>query len=165
MFDIESLKKLDQKNFYESIILFAKGLIEGERDSIANLANISSLLYQTMSDVNWAGFYFMREGELVLGPFHGNPACIRIQVGSGVCGNAVSEDKTQLVKDVHKYPGHIACDGATNSEIVIPIHNEGQIVAVLDIDSPVLNRFNEEDKANLEKFVKLIEDGCDWGRY
>lgn len=165
MFDIESLKKLNQKDFYESIILFAKGLMEGEKDSIANLANISSLLYQTMEDINWAGFYLMREGELVLGPFHGNPACIRIQVGSGVCGNAVSGDKTQLVEDVHKYPGHIACDGATNSEIVIPIHNGNQIVAVLDIDSPVLNRFHEEDKVNLERLVKLIEGGCDWGSY
>ncbi len=165
MFNIELYKKLGQKDFYGEILLFAKGLMEGEEDTIANLANVSSLLYQTMTDINWAGFYLLRENELILGPFHGNPACIRIQVGFGVCGNAISQNKTQLVEDVHQYPGHIACDRATNSEIVIPIHNEGQIVGVLDIDSPILNRFDEEDKENLEKLVKLIEDACDWSRY
>lgn len=165
MFDIESLKNLEQKDFYEAIILFARGLIEGEEDVIANLANLSSLLYQTMVDVNWAGFYFIRDEELVLGPFQGNPACIRIQIGSGVCGNAVSKNSTQLVKNVHQYPGHIACDGATNSEIVIPIHYNDKIVGVLDIDSPILNRFNEEDQKNLEALVKMIEEGCDWNRY
>lgn len=165
MFDIESLKNLDRKDFYESILLFAKGLMDGEKDTIANLANISSLLYQTMENINWAGFYLLREDELVLGPFQGNPACIRIQIGSGVCGNAVSQNVTQLVKDVHQYPGHIACDGATNSEIVIPIHNKGQIVGVLDIDSPMLGRFKDVDRENLEKLVELIEGACNWDKY
>lgn len=165
MFDIESLKKLDQKDFYESILLFAKGLMDGEEDTIANLANISSLLYQTMENINWAGFYLLRENELVLGPFQGNPACIRIQIGAGVCGNAVSQNITQLVEDVHQYSGHIACDGATNSEIVVPIHNKGQIVGVLDIDSPMLGRFKTVDRENLEKLVELIEGACNWDKY
>lgn len=165
MFDIDSLKGLEKQDFYQAILLFAKGLMDGERDVIANLANIASLLYQTMEDVNWAGFYLCRENELVLGPFQGNPACIRIQKGSGVCGNAVSQDKTQLVEDVHKYPGHIACDGRTNAEIVLPIHYRDQIVGVLDVDSLEYHRFSELDKDNLEVLVKMIETSCDWSKY
>ena len=110
-----------------------------------------------MEDINWAGFYLMDKGSLMLGPFQGKVACIRIQIGKGVCGTAVAEDKTMLVPNVHEFPGHIACDCASNSEIVIPIHSNGLIVGVLDIDSPTLSRFTEDDKAGLEEFVKALE--------
>ena len=124
---------------------------------MANLANASALLWQTLKDINWAGFYKMEKGILVLGPFQGKPACIEIAVGRGVCGTAVAEDKTQLVYDVHEFPGHIACDAASNSEIVVPIHVNGEIWGVLDIDSPNVGRFTEEDKEGLERFVKVLE--------
>lgn len=123
----------------------------------ANLANASALLWQSLPDINWAGFYKMQDGKLILGPFQGKPACIVIPVGKGVCGTAVSENKTQLVYDVHRFPGHIACDSASNSEIVIPIHVRGKIWGVLDIDSPHIGRFSDADKAGLEKFAQLLE--------
>ncbi len=124
---------------------------------ITNLSNASALLWDVLGDINWAGFYKMVDGALILYPFQGKPACTRIQVGRGVCGTAVAEDRTQLVPDVHQFPGHIACDSASNSEIVVPIHVNGQIWGVLDIDSPYLDRFTEEDKAGLEQFVKTLE--------
>ena len=124
---------------------------------IANLANASALLWQALPDINWAGFYKMVDGQLILYPFQGKTACVRIQIGKGVCGTAVAEDRTQLVPDVHKFPGHIACDSASNSEIVIPIHVNGEIWGVLDIDSPCFDRFTEADKAGLERFVKVLE--------
>ena len=124
---------------------------------ISNLANASALLWQELDKLNWAGFYLMENGTLVLGPFQGKPACIEIPVGKGVCGTAVAEQKTQLVPDVHQFPGHIACDSASNSEIVIPIYKNGEIFGVLDIDSPYLNRFTEEDRAGLEAFVRVLE--------
>ena len=124
---------------------------------ISNLANASALLWQELDRLNWAGFYLMENGILVLGPFQGKPACIEITVGKGVCGTAVAEQKTQLVPDVHQFPGHIACDSASNSEIVIPIYKNGEIFGVLDIDSPYLNRFTEEDRAGLEAFVRVLE--------
>ena len=123
----------------------------------ANLANAAALLWEHLPGINWAGFYKMTDGKLVLGPFQGKTACIVIPVGKGVCGTAVAEDKTQLVYDVHQFPGHIACDSASNSEIVVPIHVNGEIWGVLDIDSPYLNRFSEEDRAGLESFVKELE--------
>ena len=122
------------------------------------LSNAAALLYDALEDVNWAGFYLMRGGRLALGPFQGKVACIHIPVGKGVCGTAVAGDATQLVPDVHAFPGHIACDSASNSEIVVPIHRDGQVVAVLDIDSPSLNRFTEADRAGLEGFVRAIEE-------
>ena len=124
---------------------------------IANLANASALLYQSMEDLNWAGFYLMESGKLVLGPFQGKTACIEIAVGRGVCGTAVAEDKTQLVEDVHQFPGHIACDCASNSEIVVPVWVKGEIWGVLDIDSPSVGRFSEADREGLEGFVKVLE--------
>ena len=124
---------------------------------IANLSNASALLWENLSDINWAGFYKMVDGGLVLYPFQGKPACIRIPVGRGVCGTAVAEDRTQLVYDVHQFPGHIACDCASNSEIVVPIHVNGSIWGVLDIDSPSIGRFTEEDKAGLQQFVAVLE--------
>ena len=132
-------------------------LVHGVSYKIANLSNAAALLYGTLPDLNWAGFYLMENGLLVLGPFQGRPACIEIQVGRGVCGTAVAEDRTQLVYDVHQFPGHIACDSASNSEIVVPIHAGSQIVGVLDIDSPRVGRFTEEDREGLEEFVRILE--------
>lgn len=133
-------------------------LVQGVPYRTANLANASALLYHTMEGLNWAGFYLLEDGALVLGPFQGRPACIRIPVGRGVCGTAVAEDKTQLVRDVHQFPGHIACDSASNSEIVVPIHTgDGQIAGVLDVDSPHIGRFTPEDQAGLEEFVRILE--------
>ena len=124
---------------------------------ISNLANASALLWQELDRLNWAGFYLMEKGMLVLGPFQGKPACIEIPVGKGVCGTAVAERKTQLVPDVHQFPGHIACDSASNSEIVIPIYKNGEIFGVLDLDSPCFHRFTEEDRVGLEAFVRVLE--------
>ena len=133
------------------------GLIDGVPHKIANLANASALLWQTLEDFNWAGFYLMEEGKLVLGPFQGKPACIEIPIGKGVCGTAAAEKKTQLVKDVHTFPGHIACDCASNSEIVVPILAGGEVKAVLDIDSPSFSRFTAADREGLEAFVRVLE--------
>nr|WP_300834538.1 GAF domain-containing protein [uncultured Acetatifactor sp.] len=133
-----------------------------ERDTIANLANASALLYMSLSDINWVGFYLVREGQLVLGPFQGKPACIRIDFGKGVCGNAAAGDAAILVPDVHAFPGHIACDAASRSEIVVPVHHAGRLTAVLDIDSPLRGRFAREDQEGLERFCSVLEDACDW---
>ncbi len=132
-------------------------LTDGIPYETANLANAAALLWQEMPDINWAGFYVMTDGALVLGPFQGKPACIRIAVGRGVCGTAVAEDRIQLVYDVHQFPGHIACDSASNSEIVLPIHVDGKIWGVLDIDSPLVGRFTEADKAGLTNVVTILE--------
>ena len=142
---------------YELAAKQLAALVEGIPYEVANLANASALLWQEMPDINWVGFYKMTDGALVLGPFQGKPACIRIPVGRGVCGTAVAEDKIQLVYDVHDFPGHIACDSASNSEIVLPIHVKGEIWGVLDIDSPYVGRFTEEDRAGLEKIVAVLE--------
>ena len=134
-----------------------RALTQGVPHFVANLANASALLWHSMADLNWAGFYLMEGGQLVLGPFQGKTACTMIAVGRGVCGTAVAEDKTQLVPDVHQFPGHIACDGASNSEIVVPIHVRGEIWGVLDIDSPHFERFSSEDQAGLERFVQVLD--------
>ena len=132
-------------------------LIHGVPHFIANLANASALLFDTLEDINWAGFYHMEQGRLVLGPFQGKPACIEIPLNKGVCGAAASRGETVLVKNVHEFPGHIACDSASNSEIVIPIRKKGAVVGVLDIDSPSFGRFTEDDKEGLERFVRALE--------
>ena len=137
-------------------------LLEGEKLPLPNLANMSALLYHALPDVNWAGFYLFRKGELVLGPFQGLPACIRIPVGRGVCGTAAAQGKTQLVPDVHAFPGHIACDSASNSEIVIPLYDGSRLLGVLDIDSPLLNRFNQTDRLELETLCRMLCEACDW---
>ena len=134
-----------------------RALTEGVPHFVANLANASALLWHSMEDLNWAGFYLMEGGQLVLGPFQGKTACIEIPVGKGVCGTAVARKATQLVPDVHQFPGHIACDCASNSEIVVPIRKNGEVIGVLDIDSPEKNRFTEEDKTGLEAFVEILE--------
>ncbi|MBR6658328.1 MAG: GAF domain-containing protein [Oscillospiraceae bacterium] len=132
-------------------------ITEGVPYETANLANASALLWEHLPNLNWAGFYKMIGEKLVLGPFQGKTACIEIEIGRGVCGTAVAENKTQLVYDVHQFPGHIACDCASNSELVVPIHVNGKIWGVLDIDSPLIGRFSEEDKTRLEEFVKVLE--------
>lgn len=142
---------------YQLLAAQLKALTEDVPYEIANLSNASALLWENLPDINWAGFYKMVDGILVLYPFQGKPACIRIPVGRGVCGTAVAEDRTQLVYDVHQFPGHIACDCASNSEIVVPIHVKGAIWGVLDIDSPSIGRFTDEDKAGLQLFVHTLE--------
>ena len=142
---------------YDSLAAQLAALTDGIPYEIANLSNASALLWETLPDINWAGFYKMVDGALVLYPFQGKPACIRIPVGRGVCGTAVAENRTQLVYDVHQFPGHIACDCASNSEIVVPIHVNGEIWGVLDIDSPSIGRFTDEDQTGLEKFVAMLE--------
>ena len=134
-----------------------RSLIAGVPHEIANLANASALLWESLERINWAGFYRIEDGQLVLGPFQGKPACIEIPVGRGVCGTAVAEERTQLVYDVHAFPGHIACDSASNSEIVVPLHRGAEVVGVLDIDSPFIGRFTEEDKTGLEAFARILE--------
>ena len=130
---------------------------EGIPHEVANLANASAILWEYMEGINWVGFYKMTDGELILGPFQGKAACVKIAVGKGVCGTAVAEDRVQLVYDVHQFPGHIACDSASNSEIVLPIHVDGKVWGVLDIDSPHVGRFTETDREGLEKIVAVLE--------
>lgn len=137
---------------YEQI----KAISENEKDLIANLSNISACLNEHLKDINWVGFYLMKEGELVLGPFQGKVACIRIPIGKGVCGSAVKERKVLRIDDVHQFKGHIACDGASNSEIVLPIYKNDEVVAVLDIDSPLFNRFSSEDEKILSEITDYI---------
>ena len=142
---------------YREMVKQTAALTEDCPYEVSNLANTAALLWQSLSDINWAGFYELRGDELILGPFQGKPACIRIPVGRGVCGTAVKEDKLQRIADVHDFQGHIACDSASNSEIVIPLHKTGEIWGVLDIDSPVLDRFTEEDEKGLSVLCREIE--------
>ena len=142
---------------YKEINEALKSLIFGVPHFISNLANASALLYYSLSDINWADFYLLQDGKLILGPFQGKPACIEIAVGRGVCGTAVAKDSTVLVENVHEFEGHIACDSASNSEIVIPIRKNGVIIGVLDIDSPTVGRFTHADREGLEEFVRVIE--------
>lgn len=143
---------------YKYMTAAMKALADGVDYNMSNLANASALIWDQLDDINWAGFYIMDDGLLKLGPFQGKVACTRIQIGKGVCGTAVSEDSTQLVYDVHQFPGHIACDSASNSEIVVPLHKNGEIYGVLDIDSPSIGRFTEEDREGLEALAKVIEE-------
>ncbi|MCC5825735.1 GAF domain-containing protein [Alkalimonas sp.] len=144
-------------DLYPLLLQQAAALVQDEPDLIAKMANLSALIYNSVPELNWAGFYIMREGELVLGPFQGQVACVRIPVGKGVCGTAVATGETQRIADVHAFPGHIACDAASESELVIPVRSADRIIAVLDIDSPVLNRFAAEDQSALEQLVRLLE--------
>ena len=139
-----------------------KSLIENERNVIANLANASALLHLALEEINWTGFYLAEGEELILGPFQGKPACIRIPFGKGVCGTAAQTDTVQRIDNVHLFAGHIACDGASNAEIVIPLHKNGKVVGVLDIDSPVFHRFSETDQQILEQFCRILEKGCEF---
>lgn len=142
---------------YSLIISQLEALTEGVPYAVSNLANASALLFSSLEHLNWAGFYLMRDGKLVLGPFQGKAACTEIAVGKGVCGTAVLENRILRVPDVHKFPGHIACDSASNSEIVIPLRKNGEIIGVLDIDSPLFDRFSKEDQTGLELFAAVLE--------
>ncbi len=143
------------REIYRELCLQARGLFEGERDAIANAANLTALLYGGLADVNWAGFYFLKAEELVLGPFQGRPACVRIPVGKGVCGTAAQRREAVVVTDIEKFPGHIACDAASRSEVVVPLLRNGRLLGVLDLDSPRRNRFNDDDRSGLETLAAL----------
>ena len=142
-----------------------EALAESSVNYLPLLSNCSALIYENLRDLNWAGFYLVKDEALLLGPFQGKTACVNIPKGKGVCGTAYEKDETKLVDNVHEFPGHIACDSASNSEIVIPIHKDGKVVAVLDIDSPSYSRFSPEDKDGLEKLVKKLEELIDWGNW
>jgi GAF domain-containing protein len=147
---------LSKTAFYTSLASQAQGLMAGESDLIANMANLSALLFNNLDDVNWAGFYLFKDNELVLGPFQGQPACIRIPLGKGVCGTAAATQTLQRIADVHAFSGHIACDAASNSEIVIPLLVEGKLIGVLDIDSPIVDRFDHDDERGLVKISEYL---------
>ncbi len=147
---------LSKPELYAEIARELESLIAGEPDTIANLANAAALLFNALPDLNWAGFYLLKDGELVVGPFQGKPACVRIAMGKGVCGTAAQRRSTVIVANVHEFAGHIACDAASNSEIVVPMIREGELLGELDIDSPKFERFDEQDQAGLEKFVRIL---------
>jgi len=155
MFEVKQYSG-DRMKDYDQLIKQLAALIDGEPDTIANLSNASALLHQFLDNINWVGFYLWKDDELVLGPFQGLPACIRIPYGKGVCGTAIKERRTQLVPNVNNFPGHIACDSASKSEIVIPIIINNEIFGVLDIDSPIYDRFDKVDQESLEKFVDTL---------
>ena len=146
----------DKATMYRDLASALEGLVAGESDAIANMANASALIYETLPDVNWVGFYRNIGGELVLGPFQGRPACIRMTFDQGVCGAAAKSRQVQRVEDVHAFPGHIACDSASNSEIVVPLMRQGEVLGVLDIDSPKRARFNAEDEAGVVKLGEIL---------
>lgn len=156
MFDFAPVPQADKPSLYDDLLFAADAVTKDERDAIANMANVSALIWQYLPDLNWAGFYRVMDGELVLGPFQGKPACIRIPLGRGVCGTAAALAETQMVADVHAFPGHIACDAASASEIVIPVVVAGRVVAVLDLDSPLPARFDDADQAGLEAIVRRV---------
>lgn len=147
---------LDKPSLYREIARELDALIAGETDLIANLANASALLFHSLPDLNWAGFYLLKDGELVVGPFQGKPACVRIALDKGVCGTSAQRRQSVIVPNVHEFAGHIACDSASNSEVVVPMIRNGELLGVLDIDSPKLGRFDEEDRAGLERFVEIL---------
>ena len=147
----------------EDLVAQARALLEGERDATANAANVAALVFHTLPDLNWAGFYWMKGGELVLGPFQGKPACVRIAVGKGVCGTAVQRRETIVVPDVHAFPGHIACDSASNSEVVVPVMHGGRVIGVLDVDSPKPGRFGDAEARALEEVAHIFVESSDLG--
>ena len=156
MFDFTPAPDADKASLYADLLSAAEAVTADEPDAVANMANVAALIWQFLPDLNWAGFYRMVDGGLVLGPFQGKPACIRIPVGRGVCGTAAATGATQLVQDVHAFPGHIACDAASASEIVVPVMRGGLVVGVLDLDSPKRSRFDTEDAAGLERLIGRI---------
>jgi GAF domain-containing protein len=147
---------ISKHDLYDQLAAQLSSLLAGERDLIANAANFSSLVFHSLPDLNWAGFYFEKDGELVLGPFQGQPACVRIKIGQGVCGAGAAKCATVIVPNVHEFPGHIACDSASNSEIVVPLLKASRLIGVLDLDSPVLSRFDQEDARGLESLVSVL---------
>lgn len=158
MYDFRPADDCPKPEAYRQLRDAADALTSGEPDPVANMANIAALLWDYLPDLNWAGFYRVIEDELVLGPFMGRPACIRIPMGTGVCGAAAETGETQLVEDVHSFPGHIACDAVTNSELVVPVHRDGRVIAVIDLDSPHTARFDGEDRAGIEDLASILAD-------
>jgi GAF domain-containing protein len=156
MFDFRASQGLPKPELYRELLAAADALTAGESDGVANMANVAALLWEFLPDVNWTGFYRMVKGELVLGPFGGRPACIRISLNSGVCGVCAASGLTQLVEDVHAFPGHIACDAETRSELVVPVKRDGAIIALIDLDSPLPARFDLEDQAGIEELADLL---------
>jgi L-methionine (R)-S-oxide reductase len=152
---------MNKVDLYKSLVQQARGLLEGERDPYANAANFSALVWQTLPDINWAGFYFRKAGWLVLGPFQGKPACSRLQMRVGVCGTAAAMAKTLVVPDVHKFDGHVACDAASNSELVVPLTKFTTVIGVIDLDSPLFNRFDDDDARGIEALARLWEVSSD----
>ncbi|CAB3665619.1 MULTISPECIES: GAF domain-containing protein [Achromobacter] len=158
MFEAAPIVAESKSALYKELVAQARALLEGEPDRIANAANLSALAYQALPDLNWAGFYFFDGVELVLGPFQGKPACVRIPLNRGVCGAAASQRQTQLVPDVHAFPGHIACDAASRSEIVVPLVHQGELIGVWDVDSPVPDRFDEDDRQGMQALCAVFLD-------
>ena len=158
MYTFEIDTTAPKSEVYAEMVRSADALTSGEPDAVANMANIAALLWEYLPDVNWTGFYRVVDGELVLGPFQGKAACIRIPFGKGVCGTAAQSGETQLVEDVHAFPGHIACDANSASELVVPVRRNGAVIAVIDLDSPTLNRFDAEDAQGVELLARMIAD-------
>ena len=155
-FQITESPARSKADVYEQLASQLSSLLAGERDLIANAANFSSLIFHSLPDLNWAGFYFAKDGELVLGPFQGQPACVRIKIGQGVCGAGAAKCETVIVPNVHEFPGHISCDSASNSEIVVPLKKGERLIGVLDLDSPSLSRFDEEDAVGLQRLIRIL---------
>jgi L-methionine (R)-S-oxide reductase len=164
MFETRVVDSTDKAAFYRELGEQLQALLSGETDAIANAANTSALLFHLMPDLNWAGFYLMRDGELVLGPFQGKPACVRIPVGRGVCGTAVERRSSVLVADVHAFPGHIACDAASRSELVVPLIKDGAVIGVIDLDSPHEGRFDALDQDGIEAVAAIYLSASDVSR-
>ena len=162
MFALASTPAASRNALHAQLIEQARALMHGERDATANAANLASLIFHTLPDLNWAGFYWMKDGELVLGPFQGKPACVRIALGKGVCGTAAKDRRTIVVADVHAFPGHIACDSASNAEVVVPVIKAGAVLGVLDLDSPVHGRFDDEDARALQVLVAAFVEMSDF---
>ncbi|MGZ5036994.1 MAG: GAF domain-containing protein [Usitatibacter sp.] len=163
MFALKSDRPGTKAGLHSELLSQARGLLAGERDATANAANLAALVFHTLPDLNWAGFYWMKHGELVLGPFQGKPACVRIALGQGVCGTAARDRRSIVVEDVDRFPGHIACDSASRSEVVVPIVRGGEVLGVLDLDSPSLARFDADDARALEELVAIYLDASDTG--
>ncbi|MBN9544847.1 MAG: GAF domain-containing protein [Alphaproteobacteria bacterium] len=159
MFDLKPISSVNVDDLYAEIAQQLTGLLAGERDGIANAANMSALIFTSLPDLNWAGFYFLQGDTLVLGPFQGRPACVRIEMGKGVCGTAAATRQTQRVRDVNDFPGHIACDAASRSELVVPLIHEGRVIGVLDLDSPIPARFTQKDQDGIESLAGIFMAG------
>jgi L-methionine (R)-S-oxide reductase len=163
MFALKSDRPGTKAGLHSELLSQARALLAGERDATANAANLAALVFHTLPDLNWAGFYWMKEGELVLGPFQGKPACVRIALGRGVCGTAAREQRTIVVQDVDSFPGHIACDSASRSEVVVPLVRAGKVIGVIDLDSPSLRRFDDEDARSVEALAAIYLEASDTG--
>lgn len=164
MFKLDVIKNMNQEERLKYMLILLKGQLSSEKDNLANISNVTGIIMACVDRINWAGFYIIRDNELVLGPFQGLPACNRIAIGKGVCGSAVATREVQLIPDVHLFPGHIACDDASNSELVIPIIKENKVFGVLDLDSPIKNRFTELEAEYFVKLVNILNEYIDWSK-